>query len=263
MLGFSLYILPFSLSLFTCCRGAGGCGGAYLRSVGWGRGATRLGAFPWQCNQPISVRGPQQRPWRCQLISPEAVRWQEFADRQRLEKVLRRVRLFSPQRQQWQQLRAGVSTGERLYNPRQCSETVRPWSPPFQPGRSQTSLVLCGLTPLRCHSYTFNHFLSFFFFFFAVKSGLDTTKGITTPACVERWRPIRRRRGEPFWFSSPVLMIAVNRWVCVRWGNSRWLLLHRGRPVAAALHVTWPWSDRVRLSKISACGFTTPFVMRL
>lgn len=58
---------------------------------------------------------------------------------------------------------AGVSTGKRLYNPRQCSETVRPWSPPFQPGRSQTSPVLCGLTPLRCHSYTFNHFLSFFF----------------------------------------------------------------------------------------------------
>lgn len=61
-----------------------------------GRGATRLGAFPWQCNQPISVRGHEQRPWRCQLISPEAVRWQEFADLSVLKKFCAACAFFQP-----------------------------------------------------------------------------------------------------------------------------------------------------------------------
>lgn len=165
-------------------------------------GPPLLGAFPWQRDQPITVAGAEPRPWRCQLISPEAVRTQEFADLSVLKKFSATC-AFLPRSSSNSRLCAGVSAGERLYNPRQCSETVRPWSPPFQPRRSQTSTVLCGLTPLRCHYDTFNLFLSFC----CSKSGLDTIEGITTPACVKRWRSIRRRRGEPFEFSSPTLTI--------------------------------------------------------
>lgn len=141
-------------------------GGNTWGARGCGRGALLLGAFPRQRNQPIAVPGPQPRPWRCQLISPEAVRCQEFADLGVLKKFCAACALFHRSSSGDSSLCAGVSTGERLYNPRQCSETVRPWTPPFQPGRSQTSPVLCGLTPLRCHSNTSNPFISFFFLFF-------------------------------------------------------------------------------------------------
>lgn len=62
--------------------------------VGAGGGAPLLGAFSWQRNQPIIVAGAEPRPWRCQLISPEAVRSQEFADLGVLKKVLSSVRFF-------------------------------------------------------------------------------------------------------------------------------------------------------------------------
>lgn len=166
MLG--LWQFPVNINIFTflyspVAEALAGVGARIWAAWGCGRGATLLGAFPWQCNQPISVPGPEQRPWRCQLISPEAVRCQEFADLSVLKKFCAACAVFHRRSRSDSSLCAGVSTGERLYNPRQCSETVRPWSPPFQPGRSQTCPVLCGLTPLRCHSDTFNLFLSFFF----------------------------------------------------------------------------------------------------
>lgn len=73
--------------LYSPVADAGGGGG------GWkGAGAPLLGAVPWQRNRPIIVAGAEPRPWRCQLISPGAVRSQEFADLGVCKKVWSNVR---------------------------------------------------------------------------------------------------------------------------------------------------------------------------
>lgn len=173
-------------------------------------GSPVLGAFPWQRNQPITVAGAEPRPWRCQLIGPEAERSQEFADLSVWEKVWSNVRDFPP-------AAAAAAAGVRVFlwvtGCTILGSVLRlygPQPPPFQPRRSLTSAVLRGLTPLRCHSDTFN------LCFFGSKSGIDAIQGITTPVCVKRWRPTKRRRGEPFECSSPVLIV-TGECVCSAW----------------------------------------------